>query len=587
MTNTATQERNLVAIAIAHAERIPDALAYTYLVDGENQQVSITFGELDRRARAFAATLQKISKPGDRALLLYPSSLEFVVAFLGCLYAGVISAPSTVPHLKRSTPRLKLMMDDAKARIACTTQPVYEKINVLLADNPEFNDIQWIISETVPESAAVEWEKPDFQPDDIAFLQYTSGSTSSPKGVMITSFNLLRTVEDIVIGADFDDQSTLVSWLPIFHDMGLVYGLLTPLYVGRPCYLMSPVSFLEKPIRWLQAISKNHATHTAAPNFAYDVCTRKVSEEEKSTLDLSALKFVVNAAEPVRLETMQEFAAAFKKSGFRYESFTPSYGLAEATVKVSSKKMNQTPSYCSLDINEIERNRISFVADQHPNSYKVVGCGWSGIDADIKIVNFETGKPCASNEIGEIWIHSDSVAQGYWQNPEASKETFQARITGYNGGPFLRTGDMGFIHEGELYIAGRIKDMIIIQGKNYYPQDIELTVERCHNAIRPSCGAAFAITDGETEKLIIVQEVKREYRKSGDLPEVANKVRMAVAKNHGLRVNAISLIMPSTIEKTTSGKIQRSATRESFMQKNLEILYEWHAPDNSPREKTQ
>jgi acyl-CoA synthetase (AMP-forming)/AMP-acid ligase II len=581
MTISETQERNLVTIALSHAEKMPDTLAYTYLVDGENQQVSITFGELDRRARAFAATLQKISKPGDRALLLYPSSLEFVVAFLGCLYAGVISAPTTVPHLKRSTPRLKLMMDDAKATIACTTQTVHEKINVFLADNREFNDIQWIISESIPESAATEWQKPGIQPDDIAFLQYTSGSTSSPKGVMISNFNLLRTVEDCIFGSGFDDQSVMVSWLPIFHDMGLVYGLLVPLYLGRPCYIMSPVSFLEKPIRWLRAMSKYHATHTAAPNFAYDICTRKVSEEEKSSLDLNALKFVVNAAEPVRLETMREFATAFKKSGFRYEAFTPSYGLAEATVKVSSKKLNQIPAYCSLDINEIEKNRVSFVPDQHPNSYQVVGCGWSATGAEIKIVNFETCRLCADDELGEIWIQSDSVAKGYWQNPEASRATFQAKIVDYDGGPFLRTGDIGFIYAGELYIAGRIKDMIIIQGKNYYPQDIELTVEKCHEAIRPNYGAAFAIIDNGKEKLIMVQEVKREYRKSNELPEVANKVRMAVAKNHGLRVNAISLIMPSTIEKTTSGKIQRNATRESFVQGTLQVLYEWHAPNTS------
>ncbi len=581
MTNATSREKNFLSIAMAHAEKTPDALAYIYLIDGEDQQVSITFGELDRQARAFAATLQKISKPGDRALLLYPSSLDFVVAFMGCLYAGVISAPTTVPHLKRSTPRLKLMMDDAKASIACTTQPVYEKISLLVADNPEFSNIQWVISESVPKSAAIEWKKPDIQPDDIAFLQYTSGSTSAPKGVIITNFNLLRTVEDIVFGSDFDNQSTMVSWLPIFHDMGLVYGLLAPLYGGRPCYIMSPVSFLEKPVRWLRAMSKYHATHTAAPNFAFDVCTRKVPEEEKSSLDLSALKFVVNAAEPVRLETMQDFAVAFKKSRFRYEAFAPSYGLAEVTVKATSKKIDQVPSYCSLDVNEIEKNRISFVPDQDPNSYKVVGCGWSAIGADIQIVNSETSQLCAGNEIGEIWIQSDSVAKGYWQTPKASKVTFQAMIAGYDGGPFLRTGDMGFIHERELHITGRIKDMIIIQGKNYYPQDIELTVEKCHEAIRPSCGAAFAITENGAEKLIVVQEVKREYRKSDELAEVANKVRMAVAKNHGLRVNAISLIMPSTIEKTTSGKIQRSATRESFLNKSLEVLYEWHAPDNT------
>lgn len=579
MKDRPTAHEDLISVLMKYAQEKPDDLACVYLLDGENEKTAITFSELDRQARAFAATLQKISRFGDRALLLYPSGLDFIVAFFGCLYAGVVAVPTTVPHLKRSTPRLKLMMDDAGAAIACTTQSVYEKIKLLVEDNPEFTKVHWVVSENIADEASLAWHPSHPRPDDIAFLQYTSGSTSFPKGVMITHNNLLQTIRDITIGAEFNEQTVMVSWLPIFHDMGLIYCLLSSLYSGRPCYIMSPVSFLEKPVRWLKAMSTFEATHTAAPNFAFDLCTRKITEDEKASLDLGNLKSVLNAAEPVRWETMKDFANAFKGTGFHFDAFTPGYGLAESTVKVSTKLVDCPPSYCSIDINATQENLIVFLPEGDPNSYKVVNCGVSSIGADIKIVNYETGSLTQKNEIGEIWIHSKSVAKGYWQNPEASKAAFQAMISNDDIGPFLRTGDMGFMHENELYITGRIKDMIIIQGKNYYPQDIELTVEKCHPALRPGCGAALAIQEQYGEKLVVVQEIKREYRKDTHLDEVSNKIRMAVAKNHGLRILAVTLIMPSTIEKTTSGKIQRSAVRESFLHGNLEILHQWHALD--------
>ncbi len=571
--------RSLIDVLKIQARQKPDETAYCYLIDGENLEEKITYAELDRRARMFAAALQKSAAPGERALLLYPSGLEFVIAFFGCLYAGVIAAPATVPHMKRSTPRLQLMMDDAATHVACTTRRVHEKIAPLYESDGTFGEVSWFINEDAGENAPGGWQEPPLAANDIAFLQYTSGSTSAPKGVMISHFNLIRTIEDIVIGADLNKANALVSWLPIFHDMGLIYALLSSLYAGIPCYIMSPVAFLEKPIRWLAAISKYRATHTAAPNFAYDICVKKISEEEKAPLDLSSLKSALNAAEPVRLQTMKNFAAAFEQCGFKYQAFTPGYGLAEATVKVSTKKHGEMPAYCALDANEIEKNKLVFVDESHPNAYFNVGCGWSNIGADIQIVNPQTGLIAPKDEMGEIWVKSDSVAQGYWNNPQASAETFHARIAGHDGGPYLRTGDMGFIHNGELYIAGRIKDMIIIQGRNYYPQDIELTVETSDPALRPSCGAAFAVDDGTHEHLIIVQEVKREHRKSENLKNVVNNIRMAVAKGHGLRASAVALIAPSTIEKTTSGKIQRHAAKDSFLHNSLDVLYEWRIPD--------
>ena len=281
--------KTLMDALLYRAEHQPDDLAYLYLEDGESIEIPNTFGELDRRVRAFAAHLQTIVKPGDRALLLYPTGLEFIIAYLGCLYADVIAVPTTVPHLKRSSPRLLLMMKDAEAHVACTTRGVYEKIKFLADENIEFKDVRWVLSEDVREDGAGNWQKPESQPDNIAFLQYTSGSTSVPKGVMITNFNLVRTIEDIQIGVMLDKNSVIVSWLPVFHDMGLIFGLLSAVYAGIPSYVMSPVSFLEKPYRWLNAISRFKGTHTAAPNFAYELCTRKISDEEKKDIDLKQL----------------------------------------------------------------------------------------------------------------------------------------------------------------------------------------------------------------------------------------------------------------------------------------------------------
>ena len=578
MSSVAVHFETLMDALLYRAEHQPNDLAYLYLEDGESIELPITFGELDRRVRAFAAHLQTIVQPGDRALLLYPTGLEFIIAYLGCLYADVIAVPTTVPHLKRSSPRLLLMMKDAEAHIACTTRGVYEKIKFLADENAEFQHIGWVISEDIPTDGAANWKQPESAPDHIAFLQYTSGSTSVPKGVMITNFNLVRTIEDIRDGSKMDGSSVLVSWLPVFHDMGLIFGLLSAVYAGIPSYIMSPVSFLERPYRWLYAISRFKGTHTAAPNFAYELCTRKITEEEKSALDLGSLTFVVNAAEPVRLETMLEFSRAFASCGFAFDKFTPSYGLAEATVKVSSKTPGDKVSYCFLNSNELEKNKLVFVPETDPNAYPSIGCGWSAIGADVRVVNPATGRLCPPDEVGELWLQSDSVAQGYWNRPDVSRETFEARLADTGEGPFMRTGDMGFIHDGQIHIAGRIKDMVIIQGRNYYPQDIELTMEKCHPALRPSCGAAFAIDDGGAEHLIVVHEVRREFRKMENFKEVADAIRMAVAKNHGLRVHAAVLITPSSIHKTTSGKIQRSAVREAFQGNSLEVLYEWRAP---------
>ena len=569
---------SLVEVVRFYADRIGNELAYMYLVDGEDQEAPLTFSELDRQARAFAATLQQHTKPGDRALLLYPSGLEFIVAFFGCLYAGVVAVPTIVPHLKRATPRFRAMLSDADAVVACTQMELFDKLKQLFDEYPEFHDLKWVVNEKLEAGVEAQWQEVENKADDLAFFQYTSGSTSTPKGVMITHFNLIETVRDLQRGSAFDDKSAVASWLPIFHDLGLIFGLLMPVYLGRTSYFMAPIAFLERPYRWLKAISKYKATHSAAPNFAYDLCVQKVTNEEKETLDLGGLKIIGNAAEPVRFETMQMFSDAFKSCGFDFNLFAPAYGLAEATVKVSGRLYGQKISYCLLDSDALAKHKLVFLSEEGPKSYVSVGCGWSSINADIRIVNAQTKELCAKDEVGEIWVSSTSVAQGYWKRPEETEKTFQAYVASSNEGPFMRTGDLGFIYNDQIHITGRIKDMVIIQGRNFYPQDIELTMEKCHDALRPSFGAAFAVEANQVDHLVVVQEVKREYRKSNDFEGIANAIRMAVAKNHGLRVQAVVLIMPSTIQKTTSGKIQRNATRESFLKGNLEVLYEWRAP---------
>lgn len=569
---------SMVHILRQRASENPDGLAYAYLENGVDVSARITWGELDRQARAFAVKLlAKGNQPGERAIMLYPSGLEFLAAFLGCLYAGIVAVPSIIPHLKRATPRLKAIITDADASIACTTQEMYDKIIPLVEDDPDFTRLSWVINEQVPPALADQWQPPDIACDTLCFLQYTSGSTSAPKGVMISHLNLLKTTEDLKIGAEFSADKTMVTWLPIFHDLGLIYGLLMPMLGGGKCYVMSPVTFLEQPVRWLAAVTKYGATHTGGPNFAYELCCQKITEEEKASLDLSQVIAFANAAEPVRLETMLKFHEAFKSCGLNPHAQRAGYGLAEATVKVSGQRVRQEMVFASLDVPALEANRVRLVDANAPNRYDFVSNGTSEISADLRIVNPVTMEPCAADEISEIWVQSDSVACGYWNRPEATKETFGARLASGEG-PFMRTGDMGFLLEGNLYITGRIKDMILVQGRNFYPQDIELTVEKSHPAMRPSCGAAFAVNDGQTDRLVIVQEVKREFRKAGDYTGMMNAVRMAVAKNHGLRAHSVVLILPGTIAKTTSGKIQRSAACQAYLGGELNVLAAWRAP---------
>ncbi len=555
----------------------PDRRAYVFLQDGETETAGVTYGELDLHARAIAARLQTITAPGDRALLLYPPGLEFLAAFFGCLYAGVIAVPSYPPKRNRPDHRLQAIALDAGARLVLSDAGVLGELGHRLKNTPELRVLEWLATDTIGADEAAGWREPAVCPGDLAFLQYTSGSTSSPKGVMVSHANLLHNLDDLDRGWEHTADSVMVTWLPIFHDMGLIYGALMPLFKGFLCVMLPPPAFLQRPARWIEAITRHRGTHSAAPNFAYDLCVASTTPAQRAAFDLRHWHLSLNAAEPVRAETLAAFNAAFAPCGLSPLTVCPGFGLAEATLKVSALPRAEPTRFAHLRSDALARHQVVLGEPDGAGVQAIVGCGWSQVDNRFLIVDPETLEPCAADAVGEIWFAGPSVAQGYWHRPEETARVFQARMA--NGeGPFMRTGDLGFIRHDEVYVTGRVKDMIIVRGLNHYPQDIELTVEKCHPALRPSCGAAFSVEVGAREALVIVHEVERTFLRKLNLDEVVAAICGAVAEKHELPVHAIVLLRTTGIPKTSSGKIQRRACRQLFLDGRLESVGEWHQP---------
>lgn len=603
---------SVVQLLRQQSRKQPNADAFIFLEDGESQETKVTYQKLDLRSRQIAAHLQRLGLRGERALLLYPSGLDYLAAFFGCLYAGVIAVPAYPPKNQRNTPRIQAIIADSEAAIALTTKTLVPKMESWLGD------LQWLATDDLEVGIEENWQELDLDRDTIAFLQYTSGSTGTPKGVMVSHGNLLHNAEMTYRWMGHSPKSKFVSWLPIYHDMGLIGGILQPLYGGFPCVLMSPTSFLQRPYRWLQAISKYQGTTSGAPNFAYELCVKKISAEQRSCLDLSSWQVAFNGAEPIRHETLKEFAETFAECGFREEAFYPCYGMAEATLLVSGGdrekrgKGEKEVLYRSKAVDKLAltEDRIIEVFEENRNSKTLVGCGSSIPGQKIVIVNPETLTRCENKCVGEIWVTGDSVAKGYWNRLEETEEVFHAKtqrrkeetreetvvekskgISGADFLPvypssylsnsdndtsieqhhFLRTGDLGFLDDsGELFVTGRLKDLIIIRGRNLYPQDIELTAERSHDALRLGSNAAFTVEIDNDEKLVIVQEL--EFRAKPNLEEVITAIRQTVTEIHEIEVYGVVLIKPGTIPKTSSGKIQRRATRNKFLEGTLNTV---------------
>ncbi len=535
--------------------------------------------------RAIAAELQKTAQPGDRALLVYPAGLEFISAFFGCILAGVMPVPATYPKPRRPMPRLSAIHADCGATLALTTAQTLETLD-LAQTAPDLLPLRWIATDAVAADAE-DWKRPSLEPSDVAFLQYTSGSTSQPKGVAVTHRNLLHNLELIRLGFDVpgihaDGRKPVgVSWLPLYHDMGLIGGVFNTLYNAFHTYLLTPTSFLQRPIVWLEAITKYGGTITGAPNFAYDLCVAKVAPADRVGLDLSSVRLSLCAAEPIRARTLKRFAEAFGECGFREDAFYPCYGLAESTLLAAGPRGPARPLVKNVCRVALEKHEIVPAAETDAQSQQLVACGGNIDGQRVIIVDPQTRRPLSSDKVGEIWIGGPSVARGYWNRPEETGQVFGARVDGDDETNYLRSGDLGFLSDDRLYVTGRLKDMIIVRGRNHYPQDIEQTACSSHDALQPNGAAAFAVEVDDQEGLVVVAEVKRPQR-DANFDEVLRAIRAAVTRDHEVDAHSIVLIRPASLPRTTSGKIQRSLCRKKLLEGDLKIVARWTATPPRP-----
>lgn len=568
-------DETLLSILRERAERTPDRVVYHFV--GDVASPPLTFRDLELRTRAIAANLQEVAPVGARALLIYPPGIDFVLGFWGCLRAGVMPVPVYPPdpmRIHRTLPRLQAIAHDAGATVAITTEMIMGGIEGMRALAPELGELRWMSSDAMPESDAGRWREYVPKSADPAFIQYTSGSTATPRGVLLSHGNIHNNVAAQRKLSGLDESSRIFSWVPMFHDLGLVNHVLYPVLSGSLQYTMATYEFLQHPERWLRAISDLRIDASGGPNFAYELCVKKVKPEMREGLDLSCWKLALNGAEPIQPETLRRFAEAFAPNGFNYKAFFCCYGLAEGTVFVTTGKVMEGPVTMEVDQAALLSGRVEppgtgpkktlVSSGKAPPTYKAI------------IVNPETLRRAPPGTVGEVWVHSGAVGLGYWGRPAETRELFQAHIAKTNEGPFLRTGDLGFLSAGELYVTGRAKDLIILNGQNHYPQDIERTAERAHSSIRSGCTAAFAVVGPRGDQVVLVAEV--DTARLGDPNGVLMRLRETIALEHSVAPSAIVLIEARAIAKTSSGKIQRRANKALFLKGELEVVAEWRDP---------
>jgi len=571
--------KTFIDILYEQGNRYPSKQLYIFLLDGEKEEQSITYEQLIIKARMLAHKLEDITERNDRVLLFYPPGLEYIIAFYACLFNGLIAVPAYPPD-SRNISRIYSIIQDSKAKLALCPKDIYEKVssgNILTQLQGRGKKLILLSTDIINEPNIEVDISTKVLPEDIAFLQYTSGSTSNPKGVIVSHENLIANCNLFSIHFEYNDVNHVkVSWLPPYHDNGLVDGIIHPIYAGITSVMMSPISFARKPVRWLQAIT-NYSNYghvvSGGPNFAYEMCCNYVDDDQLDTLNLSKWRLAYNGAEPVRASTLQKFDQKFSKTGFKYQHFNPCYGLAEATLIVSSGILKDDPVIKKFDAESLKNNLAREVEYNHPKQIELVGSGKNLHSHKIAIINPSTKKQEQEYNIGEIWVKGPSVAQGYWQNNETTQNTFDAYISGTNEGPFLRTGDLGFFDEEKnLFVTGRIKELLIIRGLNYYPQDIEETAEQACEQLRSSRGGAFSIDFKNEEVLVLVYELQRKYRKNANFNEIKFVIKDSFAKKYGLAIHDIVLIETSSFPKTSSGKLQRQLAKEMYLNKELKEL---------------
>lgn len=570
---TGIEFTSFVEVLRRRAAEQPDDAAYIFLPDRGGERPLLTFSDLYARSRAVAQSLAQGGGEGDRAVLLFPPGLDFIVAFFGCLLAGVIAVPMMVPRRDSSRDASAAILADCSPRFAVTRRDFITNARPDLAERFREARLDWIFADPPPaDTAGAKGALRSPGRADVAFLQYTSGSTSAPKGVIVSHGNLVDNSEMIRIAFSNTRSSTHVSWVPLYHDMGLILNVLQSLYLGARCVLMAPVSFLQRPLGWLRAIDEYRAEVAGGPNFAFDLCVRRHGAEQMRGVDLSCWRVAFNGAEPVRATTIERFAETFAPYGFNAKSIRPAYGMAEATLMISSGSRGAGAVMRRVSRHALQRGQ-AVAPSGGDEAETLVGCGRQLRGECVAVVDPESHRRLPPGAIGEIWVAGPNVAQGYWRNLPATASVFRARLDG-GAGCWLRTGDLGFLDEdGELFITGRIKDLIIIRGMNHYPQDIEETVQDCHPALRRHGGAAFGVLGSDDEEhLVVVQEVERTHRQQIVPDEIAASIREAITRDHDIAVRDIVLIRPGTLPKTTSGKIQRHAARQMFLAGTLSTL---------------
>ncbi len=567
----------IVDVLRRRAQSQPDKRAYTFLDDGEVEGASWTYAQLERRSRAIAARLQEADAEGRRVLLTLDSGLEFIAAYLGCLYAGAVAVPAYRPSpalRQEGLPRLRGIARDAAIELILSDDELPESVRSVMGSS-----VRFVESHAVPIELADAWTEPPLDAETLGFLQYTSGSTAEPRGVMVRHGNLMHNLAHGAEAEGNSPASVSVSWLPMHHDMGLIDGILQPLYSGFPAYFFPPAAFLTKPLRWLSAISRYRATNSGAPNFAYELCVRKTSPAERASLDLSSWRVAYNGAEPVRAETLCSFLDAFRPCGFDWGAFYPVYGLAESTVLVTSRRHDDPPALVMLDQELLEKGQ-AIPSNDTAKGVLRVGSGQPHCDTKLVITDPQRRTRCGPGEVGEIWLSSPSVCAGYWNDPEESERTFRAFLEDTKEGPFLRTGDLGFVLDGELFVVGRLKDVLIVRGVNYSPSDIEWTAEEAHPGVRGGGVAVIGMSGDDGEHVTLLAEVKvdRAMMSAGEeqraryASEIMQSLRAAVLELHGLRLATVALVPPRALLKTSSGKLRRSACREAFDAGKMMVL---------------
>ncbi|MES1188002.1 MAG: fatty acyl-AMP ligase [Myxococcales bacterium] len=550
----------------------PDRVAYQWLGEGEHELERLTFGDLRRRSLGVASALLADSQPGERALIALPQGLAFLAAFFGCLYAGLVPVPVSPPNRKRGLELARAVAVDSGARWLISSGGTLEQLSedATLAGLRPLDLTHW------PEAAPDFVPRPN-SPDRIALLQYTSGSTRAPHGVAVTHANLAANHAQVAACLNSDASTVYVSWLPMFHDMGLGIAL-SAVWVGGRTLLMSPRSFFLEPLRWLRIISRYRATTSGGPNSAYALCLQRVSAAERQELDLSSWRVAFNGSEPVHISTLHRFAEAFSDAGFQRAALHPVYGLAEATLLAASEPPRQGPRVRHFSAKALEEDRVH--ADDAADSGRarsLVSCGQPWPGTEIAIVDSKTNAEVEAGRVGEIWIRGASVATGYWNRESETRATFGLTLADGRSG-FVRSGDLGVVVEGGLFVLGRQSDVLTIQGRTYYPHELETSSSTCDVAFVPHACAAVMVRHAGADQLVIIQEVSRTALRSFNPSAAVVAIRRAIAEHHRLVVHAVVLLRPATLLRTTSGKVRRKSCREAFLAGSLAAVHSWFEP---------